>query len=47
MTTKTDNKRFKTTLKPVTIANADEAQKPHLENSQKQMGMVPNMYKTW
>jgi uncharacterized peroxidase-related enzyme len=44
MTTKTENKTFKTTLEPVTIANANEAQKPHLESSQKQMGMIPNMY---
>ncbi|MFD2515781.1 carboxymuconolactone decarboxylase family protein [Pontibacter locisalis] len=45
MTTKTDNKRFKTNLKPVTIDSANEAQKPHLENAQKQTGMIPNMYK--
>ncbi|MBD1396840.1 carboxymuconolactone decarboxylase family protein [Pontibacter sp. JH31] len=44
MTINTENKRFKTTLEPVTTATANEAQKPHLETSQKQMGMIPNMY---
>lgn len=39
-----DNKRFKTTLSPVTLENANEAQKPLLENSLKNMGMIPNMY---
>jgi AhpD family alkylhydroperoxidase len=37
-------KRFKTTLPPVTLENANEAQKPQLENSLKNMGMIPNMY---
>lgn len=38
------NQKFKTTLEKVTLDNANEAQKPLLENSQKQMGMIPNMY---
>ena len=39
-----DHKRFKTTLTPVTLDSANEAQKPLLENSLKNMGMIPNMY---
>lgn len=39
-----ENQKFKTTLQKVTLDNANEAQKPLLENSQKQMGMIPNMY---
>ncbi len=39
-----DNQKFKTTLDSVTLDKADEAQKPLLETSQKQMGMIPNMY---
>lgn len=39
-----EDKRFKTTLSPVTLDNANEAQKPLLENSLKNMGMIPNMY---
>lgn len=38
------DKRFKTTLNPVTLENANEAQKPQLEKALKEMGMVPNMY---
>ncbi len=45
MTTKTENKTFRTSLEPVTLENANEAQKPHLEIAQKQTGMIPNMYK--
>ncbi|MBF8965521.1 carboxymuconolactone decarboxylase family protein [Pontibacter sp. FD36] len=45
MTTKTANKTFKTSLEPVTLEKANEAQKPHLENAHKQTGMIPNMYK--
>ena len=39
-----ENQRFKTTLKSITREDADAAQKPLLERSQKQMGMIPNMY---
>lgn len=39
-----DNSTFKTTLDPVNLENANELQKPLLENSMKQMGMIPNMY---
>ncbi|MET3115320.1 putative peroxidase-related enzyme [Pedobacter sp. CG_S7] len=39
-----ENQKFKTTLEKVTLDNANEAQKPLLENSQKQMSMIPNMY---
>jgi uncharacterized peroxidase-related enzyme len=39
-----EEKRFKTTLEPVTLDNANEAQKPQLEKSLKEMGMIPNMY---
>lgn len=39
-----ENQKFKTTLEKVTLDNANETQKPLLENSQKQMGMIPNMY---
>lgn len=39
-----ENKRFKTSLEPVTLENANEAQKPQLEKSLKEMGMIPNMY---
>ncbi|MHA6248050.1 carboxymuconolactone decarboxylase family protein [Pontibacter sp. CAU 1760] len=39
-----DNSSFKTTLEPVNLDNANELQKPLLENSLKQMGMIPNMY---
>ncbi len=39
-----ENQKFKTTLEKVTLDNANEAQKPLLENSHKQMGMIPNMY---
>ncbi len=39
-----ENQKFKTTLEKVTLDNANEDQKPLLENSQKQMGMIPNMY---
>jgi uncharacterized peroxidase-related enzyme len=44
MKPETKDNRFKTSLEPVTLTSANEAQKPHLENSQKQMGMIPNMY---
>lgn len=40
MTTKTENKTFKTKLDSITIENANDAQKPHLEAAQKQIGMV-------
>ncbi len=39
-----ENQKFKTSLEKVTLDNANEPQKPLLENSQKQMGMIPNMY---
>ena len=39
-----EDKRFKTTLNAVTLDNANEAQKPQLEKSLKEMGMIPNMY---
>lgn len=39
-----EERRFKTTLGPVTLDNANEAQKPQLEKSLKEMGMIPNMY---
>lgn len=39
-----EDKTFKTTLSPVTPDNANEAQKPLLEKSLKEMGMIPNMY---
>ncbi|MCJ8163222.1 carboxymuconolactone decarboxylase family protein [Pontibacter sp. E15-1] len=39
-----DNQKFKTSLNAVTLDNANDAQKPLLETSQKQMGMIPNMY---
>lgn len=39
-----EDKRFKTNLAPVTLKNANEAQKPQLEKSFKEIGMVPNMY---
>ena len=39
-----ENQNFKTSLGSVTIDNANEHQKPHLEKSQQQMGMIPNMY---
>lgn len=39
-----DNQKFKTSLEQVTLENANEAQRPLLEASKKQMGMIPNMY---
>ncbi len=39
-----ENNKFKTTLSPVNLENANEAQKPQLEKAQKAMGMIPNMY---
>lgn len=39
-----ENQKFKTSLGKVTLENANEAQRPLLESSQKQMGMLPNMY---
>jgi hypothetical protein len=39
-----EDKRFKTTLNPVTLENANEAQKPQLEKSLKETNMIPNMY---
>lgn len=39
-----EDKRFNTTLNPVTLENANEAQKPQLEKAVKEMGIVPNMY---
>lgn len=39
-----ENKGFKTSLNPVTLENANEAQKPQLEKSLKEMKMIPNMY---
>lgn len=37
-------KKFKTTLNPVTLENANEVQKPQLEKSLNDIGMIPNMY---
>jgi len=39
------NNTYQTTLKPVTLASANEAQKSILERAQKANGMIPNMYK--
>jgi uncharacterized peroxidase-related enzyme len=39
-----EDKIFKTSLKPIILENANEAQKPQLEKAQKEMGMIPNMY---
>jgi uncharacterized peroxidase-related enzyme len=39
-----ENTKFKTSLGSVTLENANEAQKPQLEKSLKEMGMIPNMY---
>jgi uncharacterized peroxidase-related enzyme len=39
-----EDKKFKTTLNPVTLENASQAQKPQLEKALKEMGMIPNMY---
>jgi uncharacterized peroxidase-related enzyme len=38
------NTTFKTSLGSVTLDNANEAQKPQLEKSLKETGMIPNMY---
>jgi uncharacterized peroxidase-related enzyme len=40
-----DNTRFKTSLDSITTDNGNETQKKFLDDTQKQTGMVPNMYR--